>query len=169
MYRNTIMFELTESIHIEASPDKVWSLLSNVERWWPQSNPEHIRIEVRSPDKSIAQGTQIMFEERVAGIKARAEGVVTRLVQEREATWEGTAQYRYLWIDFKIREGVSWQIAADGEACILSARVWAIFPLSLLGRVLEWYARNFLDIVSQDRSHARRELEYLKGAIEGAG
>jgi len=47
--------------------------------------------------------------------------------------------------------------------------VWAEFPAGIIGRLLEWYAKSLLNIVDRDREHARRELEYLKAAIEGAG
>jgi hypothetical protein len=163
------MFEFTESVHIQAPPNEVWGLLENVERWWPPSNPEHIAIEVRSPDKSINVGTEVIFEERVAGVKAQAEGAITRFVPETEAAWEGTAAYRYFGFRFLVREGVSWQLAKDGEASVLSARVWARFSPNIFGRALEWYARSMLNVVERDRAHARCELEYLKRTIEGNG
>lgn len=164
-----IMFEFTESIRIEASPADIWNVLQDVEQWWPPSNPEHIKIEVRSPDKSIDVGTEIGFEERVAGIKGRAEGKIIRLIPETEVTWEGVAEYRYVGLPFQIREGVSWQIDRDGEASELSAQVWAEFPSTIFGRLLEGYAKSVLNVVDRDREHARQELEYLKRAIEGAG
>jgi hypothetical protein len=166
--RERVMFEFTESIQIEAPPDHVWELLTDVECWWPPSNPEHIGIEVRSADKSIGVGTEIVFEERVAGIRCRAQGSVTRLIPGIEVAWEGMAKYRYMGFEFRIREGVSWRVDGDGEPSQLSAHVWAEFPSSILGRLLEWYARSFLNVVDRDREHARRELEYLKSAVEDA-
>lgn len=122
------MFEFTETISIDAQPGQVRQLLSDVERWWPPSNPEHIGIEVRSSDKSIRAGTPVIFEERVAGVSARAEGAITRLIPEAEATWEGVAVYRYWIFRFKIHEGVSWRLSADGTSSKLSVKVWARLP-----------------------------------------
>lgn len=167
-YGILIMFEFTETISIDAQPGQVWQLLSDVERWWPPSNPDHIRIEVRSSDKSISVGTQVMFEERVAGVSARAEGAITRLIPEAEATWEGLAVYRYWIFRFKIHEGVSWRLAAAGTYSKLSAKVWARFPPGIFGRLLELYAWLVLTVVKKDREHARRELEYIKHAVERA-
>lgn len=163
------MFEFTESVHIQASTDQVWSLLQNVERWWPPSNPEHIGIEVRSSNNSIGVGTEIVFEERVAGIKAKAEGEIKRFVPKTEAAWEGTAKYRYFGVSLVVDEGVTWQLADSNGGAVLSAHVWAKFPQSLFGRALEWYAKAILNIVKRDRAHARCELEYLKRTIESDG
>ena len=162
------MFEFTESIMIEAPSDTVWIYLANVEQWWPPSNQEHIRIEVRSENKPVDVGTEIVFEESVAGIKGRAEGRITRWISGSEATWEGIAVYRYMGISFQIREGVSWRVEAQGETSKLSARVWAEFPPGVFGRFLEWYTKTLLNVVERDREHARRELEYLKSSIENA-
>jgi len=163
------MFEFTESISIKASPNTVWQLLADVEKWWPRSNPEHLRIEVRSSDKSIGAGTEVAFEERVAGIKGQAEGMIAGWIPGVEATWEGTATYRYMGFRLGVREGVSWRVESHGETSKLSARVWAEFPSSRFGRFVEWFAKSLLNVVDRDREHARCELEYLKTAIEGAG
>lgn len=161
------MFEFTESIFIEAPSNTVWEQLANIEQWWPPSNPEHIRIEVRSSDEPVDVGTEIVFEERVAGIKGQAQGVITRWIPGTEVTWEGTAVYRYLGFRFRVREGVTWRVESLGEISKLSAQVWAEFPSSVLGRFLEWYMTSLLDVVDRDREHARHELEYLKRMIEG--
>jgi hypothetical protein len=121
---------------------------------------------VGADDGAIGVGTPVVFEERVAGIPARAEGTITRWVPGTEARWEGTARYRYWGIHFDVREGVSWRIEAQDEEAKLAAHVWAVFPSSLFGRLLEWYAKQVLDVVARDREHARYELTYLKGVIE---
>lgn len=162
------MFEFTESIYIDAAPPRVWDTFSDVERWWPPSNPEHISIQVEA--RPIAEGTAVSFEEKVAGIPGRARGYITELWPGERVTWAGTARYRYKHlIPFTIREGVSWTLTPDGNGTRLSARVWASFPDTLTGRLLEWYARRFVDVIRQDRTHARQELEWLKQHIEGGG
>lgn len=163
------MFQLTESITITSPPHEIWQTLVDIEKWWPPSNPEHIGIEVRSAGKPIEVGTEIHFEERVAGIKGKAAGVITKLLPEREATWEGIAVYRYYGIPIRILEGVSWSIDSCDSASKLSATVWARFPSNLFGHLAEWYTVKLLNVIDQDRKHARCELEYLKDLIENNG
>jgi hypothetical protein len=162
------MFEFTESIRIEAPVGKVWKHLVDVEAWWLPSNPDHIGLEVRSANDRINVGTEVVFEERVAGIKGQATGTIKNLIDGEEITWESTAEYRYLGFLFQIQEGVSWQVESDTQTSTLAARVWAKFPSSIVGRIFEWYAKSVLDIVDRDREHARRELAYLKRVIEDA-
>lgn len=162
------MFEFVESVRIEAPPADDWVYIADVERWWLASNPEHIRLEVRSPDSAIGLGTEIAFEERVAGIKGQAKGTITQWVPGTQVTWESKAIYQYLGFPLRVREGVSWRVGSNDKGTQLSAHVWAEFSSSLVGRFFEWYAKAILKVVDRDREHARRELEYLKSAIESA-
>jgi len=162
------MFEFTESIPISASADVVWGFFTDIRAWWPPSNPEHIRIDIHDSDGSIGEGTEITFEERIAGIPGKARGSITEVDPGAEVTWEGEAVYRYIGIPFHIREGVTWRIERRGDTSELSAHVWAVFPSTLFGRFFEWFATRFLNVVARDRQHARRELEYLQGEIESA-
>jgi hypothetical protein len=160
------VFEFTEAIRIEAPAAAVWEYVADVERWWLASNPEHIRIDVPGSPSALGPGTEITFEERVAGIKGQAKGTITQWVPGILIEWEGEALYHYLGFPLRIREGVSWRVdGLEGETQ-LSAHVWAVFPSGLAGRIFEWYAKNLLSVVDKDRAHARRELEYLRSAIE---
>jgi hypothetical protein len=163
-----VVFEFTETVSIRATPESVWSRLADVESWWLKSNPEHISLEIGSPDKRVAAGTEIAFEERVAGITARASGTVISLRPGVAATWEGMANYRFCGFRLAIQEGVTWSIEPDMDISILSAHVWARFPAGAFGQVLEWYSVHILHIIEHDRKHARCELEYLKRVIERA-
>ena len=160
------MFEFTESIHIEAPPADVWEYVANVEHWWLASNPEHIHLEALNSESAIGLGSKIVFEERVAGIKGKAEGSITKWIPGTEVTWEGVANYHYLGFLLRVHEGVSWRVGINNRGTQLSANVWAKFSSSLLGQLFEWYAKKILNVVDKDREHARRELEYLKSAIE---
>lgn len=160
------MFRFTESVRVDAPAENVWKRLTDIERWWLPSNPEHIRLDVQTCGQPIGVGTKISFEERVAGLRGRAEGEITKWTPGEEAAWQGEAEYRHLGFRFRIREGVSWRVGSDSRASILSAQVWAKFPSSIFGRFLEWYAKSLLNVVNRDREHARRELEYLKNEIE---
>lgn len=162
------MFEFTETIEIAAKPGQIWETLIDIEKWWPPSNPEHISIQVRSSGKTLGVGTEIVFKEKVAGIKGQAKGSITGWITGREATWEGSAMYRYWGIPLHIKEGVTWLIEEHGNKPCLSATVWAEFSATKFGRFLEWYAVKILNVVDRDREHARCELEYLKSIIERA-
>lgn len=164
----TELFEFTETVSIRATAENVWSRLSDLESWWLKSNPEHISLEIGSPDKRLAVGTKIAFKERVAGIKASASGTVISLMSGVAATWEGVANYRYCGFDLAIQEGVTWRIEPNLGGSTLSAHIWARFPVGVFGRFLEWYSVRVLHIIEHDRKHARCELEYLKRVIERA-
>lgn len=160
------MFRFTESIEIAAPPDKIWDTLADIEKWWPPSNPEHISIEVQSADEPIGVGTEIVFAERIAGIKGEAAGSLTTWIPSRKAAWKGAAVYWYHGLPLHIQEGVSWMIENQGNLSRLSVTVWALFPSNIFGRLAEWYAVKFLHLIARDREHARCELEFLKGMIE---
>lgn len=162
------MFEFTEAVFFRATAESVWSRLSDLESWWLESNPEHISLEIGSPDKRVAVGTEIAFKERVAGINASASGTVTSLIPGVAATWEGVANFRYCGFDLAIQEGVTWSIEANMDSSTLSAHVWARFPAGALGRFFECYSVRILHVIERDRQHARCELEYLKHLIERA-
>lgn len=162
------MLSFTESVTIGARPKVIWGYLVDLEHWWVASNPEHIWLEIQSADKSVAQGTEIHFEERVAGVRATAEGRIVSLHPEVEATWEGEAVYRYLGFRIPIQEGVKWRLAGmSGDLTIVSVSVWAEFPKGLFGGLMEWHAKKHLDVEERDREHTRRELNYLKEVVEG--
>lgn len=161
------MFSFTESVTITASPGVIWANLVDLERWWAASSADHIRLEILSEDKSLATGTPVNFEERVAGIRAEAKGRIVWLHAGSAARWEGTALYHWMGLKIPIDEGVEWHIAGLGEMAIVSASVWAYFPKGLWGGMVRWYAMTVLKIERRDREHTRRELEYLKGMVEG--
>ena len=163
------MFQFTESISIAAQSDEIWNIFEDIEKWWPPANSEHANIEVNTFAKPVDAGTEVNFEERIAGIKGKASGSISRWVYAREARWEGEAFYRYCGISFRIQESVTWLIERRGKTSLLSAHVAAEFPPTLFGRFIEWYAIKVLGITDRDREHARRELEYLKTRIETAG
>jgi hypothetical protein len=163
------MFQFTESIIIASRPDEIWETLVDFEKWWPPSNPEHISIDVHYDGKPIDVGTEVNFEERIAGIKGKASGSITKWIPECEATWEGAALYSYYGIPIRVREGVSWSIESIGSVSTLSATIWAQFPVNLIGRLVEWYSVRFLNVIDRDKEHARCELEYLKSVFETNG
>jgi len=160
------MFAFTESVHIGAPAPAIWEALSDLERWWMPSNPDHIELTLPEPCRGIGPGTPVAFAERIAGIPGDATGTITEWTPGREVTWEGEARYRYLGLRFRVREGVTWRLDDDGGGATLSAHVWAAFPRGIRGRLVEWYATHCLDVVEQDRAHARHELQYLKARIE---
>ncbi|MDX1376822.1 MAG: SRPBCC family protein [Burkholderiales bacterium] len=162
------MIRFTESIAIKAPPNAVWALLSDITRWWLPSNPAHARIEVRAEEQAIDVGTEIAFEERAAGIRARAEGTITQWIPGVELAWAGTAVYRHLGFSFPVREGATWRVERRGETSRLVASVWTQFRPGLRGRLLEWYVRAVLNAVRRDRAHTRCELAYLRNAVEEA-
>ncbi len=161
------MFEFTETIEIDNTPDRVWEVLSDIERWWEDSNPEHDSLELLD-DRGLRVGSRLRIRERIAGIPGVAEGEVTRFQDHRAITWEAPeAHYRWFGISLTVAEAVTWTIEPTGAGGTrVGAHVRAVFPAGLSGRLLEWAFTRLLGGVAKDRAHARTELRYLKELIE---
>lgn len=165
------MFEFTETILIEAPPERVWEVLSDIDGWWLASNPEHQSLE-RLDDLGVEVGARIRIREKVAGIPGEAVGVITDVKPNSAVTWEAPdTRYRWYGIPVTLEEGVTWGIEPrdGGTGAEVSAHVWARFPSGPLGRLMGWTFVRLLDGVEKDREHARVELRYLKRLIETGG
>lgn len=161
------MLQFTESVKIETTPDRAWAYLVNVEKWWPPSNPEHESLEILDRDKALGKGTRIRIRERIAGIPCEAIGEVTEYVERERVTWQAeVARYRLWGITLEVTEGVRWSLGPLEKGVTLSACIWASFPGGPKGRCLEWMFKGPLRGEAKDRSHARRELEYIKQELE---
>ena len=162
------MFEFTETITVDASPSTVWNVMTDLEGWWPPSNPEHESLE-RLDDRGIEVGAQIRIREKVAGIPCVADGQITRVDPMSTVTWEARAQYKCLGVSVPIGEGVTWRIqSGDRDATQVSAHVWATYPHGLFGRFVGFVFTRLLNGIEKDREHARTELLYLKRVIEAS-
>lgn len=161
------MFEFTEEMLIQAPASEVWEVMTDLERWWVASNPEHESLE-RLDDLGIGEGARLRIREKIAGVPGQYVGELTRVVPLAEVTMEAPkARYRLAGLGFTVSEGVTWRLEPAGEGSTrVSARVWATFPDGRSGRVLEWVFTRLLDGITRDREHARTELAYLKEIIE---
>jgi hypothetical protein len=164
------MWEFTATVDIDCTADEAWAYLTDVEQWWVASNPDHVRLEVRSDGDGLAEGTRIFIEEYVAGIRGRGEGTITRVVDGERVCWEAAAfRYRLLGLSLVVREGVEWKLASLATGgIVLSAHVWARFPRSPWGRLAELVAKRLMNGLQKDYEHALTELHYIKGQLEQA-
>ncbi len=160
------MFEFTESIVIDESPERVWELMRDVDKWWLPSNPEHISLEHLDDRPATEVGARLRIREKVAGIPADAAGTITEVEPGCAVTWDADATYRLAGLRVKIGEGVTWRIQPVGSNSLVSAHVWATFPPGIFGRVVAFAFTHLLDGIAKDREHARTELRYLKRTIE---
>jgi len=164
------MFEISPAVEIEAPPDVVWEFLTEIEEWWVPSNPEHESLEILSEHETLREGTRIRVKERIAGLPGVAEGEVTELLPRERITWEAPdTRYRYYGLTIRVHEGVSWMLEPTDRGTNLTARVWATFPNTLLGTLVEWSFKHLLGGVEKDHEHAMKELEYIKAEIESSG
>lgn len=164
------MFEFTATIKIQTSVDALWTYLLDIERWWLPSNPEHQGIEILSEDQNLEEGTMILIREKVVGIPGEAIGEITDISEHNKITWQSDhARYRFWGIPFTIKEGVSWQINPKPKGTELSAHVWAKFPSTVIGQVMEWVFKNLVNGIEKDYKHAMTELRYIKSQLETQG
>jgi uncharacterized protein YndB with AHSA1/START domain len=161
------VFDFTESIVINAAPERVWDVMREVDQWWPPSNAEHISLEHLDDRPATEVGARLRIREKVAGIPAVAVGTITEVVEGSAVTWDAAATYRWLGLHVAIGEGVTWRIdAKDAMSTVLSAHVWATFPDGIFGRLVALVFTRLLNGIEKDREHARTELRYLKRTIE---
>ncbi len=161
------MFDFSESVLIAAPPEQVWSVLSDIDRWWLASNAEHDALEHLDSLPPTQVGARLRIQEKIGGIPGVAEGTITAVDPGTAVTWEADARYRWLGIPVCVGEGVTWRVEPSDEATTrVSARVWADFPRHLVGRVAAFAFMHLLNGVEKDREHTRIELRYLKDVIE---
>ncbi len=160
------MFEFTESIVIDESPERVWGVMRDVDKWWLPSNPEHISLEHLDDRPATEVGARLRIREKVAGIPAEAVGTITAVEPGSAVTWDADATYRLLGLSVKIREGVTWRIEPEASSSVVSAHVWARFPSGIYGKAAAFLFTHLLNGIAKDREHARTELRYLKRIIE---
>ncbi|OBI28336.1 SRPBCC family protein [Mycobacterium sp. E2238] len=161
------MFEFSESVLIAAPRAQVWSVLSDIDRWWLASNGEHERLEHLDSLPPTQVGARLRIAEKIGGIPGVAEGTITAVDPGTAVTWEADARYRWFGVPVRVGEGVTWRVEPDGEAKTrVGARVWATFPRHLLGRIAAFAFMHLLNGVEKDREHTRTELCYLRKIIE---
>lgn len=162
------MYEFTETILIEAPPTRVWEVMSDIGGWLGAASPEHQSMEFLD-GSGVRVGAKIRIREKAAGMPREAVVVVTAVRPGSAVTWE-SPEARYQWHGFPttISEGVSLGIEpCEGAASTqVSARVWALFPLGLLGSAVRWAFVRPLNGIEKDREHVRTELRHLKRLIE---
>ncbi len=161
------VFEFTESVLIAATHPQVWSVLSDIDRWWLASNNEHGSLEHLDPLPATQVGARLRIAEKIGGIPGVAEGTITAVDPGTAVTWEADARYRWLGVSLRVGEGVTWRVEPSDEATTrVSARVWATFPRHLVGRIAAFAFIHLLNGVEKDREHTRTELRYLKQLVE---
>jgi uncharacterized protein YndB with AHSA1/START domain len=161
------MFDFTESVLIEAPHDQVWQVLSDIDRWWLASNPEHDSLEHLDSLAPTQVGARLRIREKIGGIPGEAVGTITAVEPGTAVTWQADARYRWLGVPVRVGEGVTWRVEPHDESTTqVNARVWATFPSHLVGRVAAFAFVRLLHGIDKDRRHAYTELQYLKALIE---
>lgn len=158
------MYEFTETILIEAPPTRVWEVMSDLEGWWQAGNPEHESVELLD-GSGVRVGAQVKIREQIAGMPGEAVGVITAVRPGSALTLEvPEARYRWHGIPATISEGVTWEIEPreDEANTRVTARIWVLFPIGLIGSAMRWAFVRPLNGIEKDREHARTELRHLK-------
>lgn len=164
------MLSYTKSVTIGACPGAIWACLVDFDHWWAGAHPGHLRVEIPSGSRRVVTGTEIHFEERVAGLKAVTVGWIVSLHPEVELTWEGVGDFRFLGVRIAARTGIRWQLLRmGGEVTMVTTSMWAEVASGWRGELLEWAAEKLLRMVERGGKHLRGELHSLKDLAEGNG
>lgn len=160
------MLDFTESIDIDAPADHVWEVLSDIDQWWLQSNPEHISLRHLDDKPATEVGARLRIEERIGGIPGEAVGTITAVEPRTAVTWEAEARYRWFGIPVRLTEGVTWRLRSAGSTTTVSAHVWASRPRGVFGSLTALLFVRVLGGEAKDRAHTRTELRHLKRILE---
>jgi uncharacterized protein YndB with AHSA1/START domain len=111
------------SNEIQATADKVWSILADVEDWPKWQGTSYIDVKTATP---VKEGS--VFDVKLAGLKWKVE--VTKAEKPKEFSWIGRAlgmKGNHRW-EFEEREGKTFATTSE------SVSGWLVIPLYLLVR-----------------------------------
>jgi len=110
------LLDFTESVLITAPHAQVWRELSDIDRWWLASNPEHDSLEHLDSLPATQVGARLRIKEKIGGIPGDAEGTITAVDPGKAVTWEADARYRWFGIPVRVGEGVTWRVEPTDDA-----------------------------------------------------
>jgi len=161
------MIDTTASVTANANKRDAWQLIQDFESVWEDSNPAHRGTVVRDqPKQPIREGLRWWQREKVAGITADLEAVVTHAQPPDTFSWQGEATYHLHLADLTITEGGRFSITEENQRVRLTHRVWAVFPPTTLGRFTERILGPILRSEHAANHHTRVELEYFAQRLE---
>ncbi len=139
--------EFTATANIQASPDKIWAILTDAPNY-PEWDPHVERIE-----GTIAQGEQIKAFTKFSPDRA-FPAKVTEFVPEKSMTWSGGMPLGL----FKGVRTFTLESQADGSIQFTLREVFSGLLLPLIGRTIPDLNPVFHDFAQGLKAHAEKSM-----------
>ena len=160
-------FDNTESIVINAPPAAIWNYVTDYEKNWVPSNPEHISVRFLAKDKTFRNGIRFVLSEHVGNGRADMTGYLTDVVPNETYTWVARAVYTgYGGFSVRVDQTGTFSLEPTADGVLVSHRIRAGFPETFWGRLARFVAENIGDAAGDAAVHTRVELEHFKERIE---
>jgi hypothetical protein len=162
-----LVYDHVETIMIHADTKMIWDYITDYERTWMPSNPEHISHTTVNNDKRFRDSSSSYTVEHVGRAIARMIAVLSDVVPYERWTWSARAMYSgFMGLSLRVNEVGNFHIQPTPKGSRITHRIRVWFPDTLKGRMA-----NFLyNTVGSSRAagirHTRVELEYYKEQIE---
>ena len=146
--------QIRDTIHIDASPEEVWSWLAELADHYTDWHPDHVSAEwVEGEPNGV--GSVLEAVEYIGGHKETLRFVMTAIDAPRRMT------YRIRGMHSMVLRGGGFAIAADGDGSAFTATIDCRF-----GGMLERFVPRRIAAL---RAHVREEGVNLKRLVESGG
>jgi len=159
------MIKDRQSIIIEATPEVVWRTISDFENSYVF---EHENVRILSDNKTLRNGLRFTEKEKIGGILASVEAEVFDVVPNSKYSFKGDAKYHFMGLKIPVKQGGTFEIHAREDHSELTMEVWGQFQNNLLGKLAEFFSKQFLNIEAAVAKHDAGELQDFKRVIENS-
>ena len=143
---------LTDSITIQARPESIFRFFDEMEAYYLQWHPDHVRFRWVS-GQGVREGHVFAFEERIAGKLLKKRVVFTRVIPQQHIEFAPT-----FWLMKVFLPRMVFRIAPQGDGCQFIAEIHL-----RMGPRAQWAHTQELAAV---REHMRIEGLNLKHMVE---
>lgn len=109
--RQNLPVDISESVLIDAEPKEIWSLATDFEGAFENSNPAHRGTKILSrPKRPFRDSLRFYQKEEVGGITAHLDGVVYDVYPNKSFRWKASTIYHFLNIEIPVQQGGTFRI-----------------------------------------------------------
>lgn len=161
------MVTLTESVDVKTTPTAVWKLISNFEKTWLNSHPDHLEITVLCKYKQhICDGFAYWQREKVGSATVEYIAKLEDVTKEKAYSWSTVANYDICRMNFKLEMGGTFFIEEVEKGFTLRHDFWIFNHGTVKGLFFRWFVLNLFGHKRAISEHIKTELGYYKEQLE---